>query len=206
MITRTVQTIKITLSALLSASILAAPALAADARVATDAITNAQAAMPSGEQRSQPASTPPMPKHNEGGKGLKTFEKVMGLVIALVAIVMGIGVAFFGIWYDYKKRHDIVTACHRERMAALEKGLELPPYPPDWLAGHPNEVPTPRSPIQGLKAGLMWLAIGLASTLYLYFQERAGIHPTIGAVPFGIGIVYLVCFAIERRKTQAQTR
>lgn len=204
-LTPAIRTIRIALSALLSASILAATAPAAGADAVTDAVTNARAVSPFVEQQSQPESTPPMLKPDEDGKGLKTFETVMGLVIALVSIVMGIGVAFVGIWYDYKKRHDIITACHRERMAALEKGLEMPPYPPDWLAGHPNEAPAPRSPVQGLKAGLMWLTMGVGIVIFLSLQERAGIHPSIGAIPMGIGVVHLICYAVERRRTGMQS-
>ena len=200
--TSTVRTVKTTLAALLSASILAATALAAGGDAATDAVTNGQASASFAGQQPQVASTPSTLENNEDGNGLKTFETVMGLVIALVAIVMGIGVAFVGVWYDYKKRHAIITACHQERMAALEKGLELPPYPPDWLAGHPQEAPAPRSFIKGLRAGLMWLVIGLTSTLYLCFQSRIDIHPTIGAVPVGIGIVYLICYALEARQAK----
>ena len=47
--------------------------------------------------------------------------------IPIVAIVFGIGIAMLGVWTDHIRRSQILEHQHRERMAAIEKGITLPP-------------------------------------------------------------------------------
>jgi hypothetical protein len=133
--------------------------------------------------------------------------KLMGLTIGLVAVVLGIGIGILAVWAEYKKRHDLITLCHQERMAALEKGLDLPPLPRELLTDmyHSDETSKPPSPHRGLKTGLMWLTTGIGTSIFLSLQQHAGIHPSIGLIPIGIGIVHLICYALERRRNGTRT-
>src|SRR5215216_1712931 len=51
--------------------------------------------------------------------------------IPIVAIVLGIGISMLGLWTDHKRKSQLLEQLHRERMAAIEKGIELPPMTPD---------------------------------------------------------------------------
>ena len=55
-------------------------------------------------------------------------------LIPITAIVMGIGIGMLGLWTDHKRKSQLLEQTHRERMAAIEKGIELPPMPPISMA------------------------------------------------------------------------
>ena len=186
--------------ALLAACLLGTTALAGGADANPNVTPDASSRNTAAEEAKLES---PTPRREPDDKDPKKFEKVMGMTIGLVAVVMGIGIAFFVIWHDYRRRHQIVTACHQERMMALEKGLELPPYPQDWMSGPPNDPTEPHSPIKGLKAGVFWLVIGVGTLVFLSLQTRPGLHPSASAIPIAIGVAYFICYSIETRKPRA---
>ena len=121
---------------------------------------------------------------------------VLALVIPIVAIVFGIGVAMLGMWLDYRKKRELFQLHHAERMAAIEKGIDLPPLPPEFFQGRKHE---PRTPYTYLRRGLMWLLIGIAVTTALW-----GTHDQEywwGYVPVAVGVANLITFLVERRRT-----
>ena len=129
--------------------------------------------------------------------------ELMGISIGFVAVVMGIGIGMLAIWCDYKKRHELIAACHQERLAALEKGLELPPFPPEPFSG--GGPPKPFTPGGSLKAGLVWLAIGIGLAIFLSLQDRGRHHPSVSAIPIAIGVAYLIFYVVEGRKHKKGT-
>ena len=66
---------------------------------------------------------------------------VIGVFIPIVAIVMGIGIGMLSIWSEHKRKSQLLEQNHRERMHAIEKGIELPPLPPN-LVGKRYYLPT----------------------------------------------------------------
>ena len=92
---------------------------------------------------------------------------------------------------------------HRERLAAVEKGIELPPL----------EQEVRRSAWNGqrilLLAGLAWISIGagvfaVLSALLANGSPAAAEIPRglqwIGLAPFGIGVSHLVVYAVGRKQ------
>ena len=53
---------------------------------------------------------------------------VIGVFIPIVAIVMGIGIGMLAIWSEHKRKSQMLEQNHRERMQAIEKGIELPAH------------------------------------------------------------------------------
>ncbi len=155
--------------------------------------------MPTGEP------VPPPTKVSSGAK--RSSEKsphemrveLIGLCLGAVAMVMGIGLAWLAIWTDAQKRRDLISAVHRERMAALEKGLDLPAFPSEWPSRDPAGCGH-GGPGSGLKPGLMWLATGVGLWLFLSPKNQGLFHPSVGAIPAAVGVAYLVYFAVEGRK------
>ena len=146
------------------------------------------------------APTPPVPPKAKGGHSNDTpVKELMGMSIGFVAVVMGIGIGMLAIWTEHKKRITLMQLCHQERMAALEKGLELPPFPQE-------EAEAPEVPGSGLKGGLIWLALGIGLGLFLGFQEKPDIHPALSAIPVALGVAYLLYYAIVGRKLQPPAR
>jgi len=61
-------------------------------------------------------------------------------------------------------RHQQRALIHKERIAAIEKGVDVPPIPSDRRAAAPSEPWTPRN---YMLRGLIWLFAGLAITFAL---------------------------------------
>jgi hypothetical protein len=130
-----------------------------------------------------------------------------------MVVVALIGFAGFNLWLRQQRRMMV----HRERLAALEKGIDLPAHALDTRQSAWN--------VQRilLLAGLCWLAIGIATFAVLeqvisnappmpspdsgiqYWQIPAesfipkGMQ-AIGLLPLGLGIAHLVVYFVERRK------
>ncbi len=89
---------------------------------------------------------------------------------------------------------------HRERLAAIEKGLPLPPEEP---AGMDGSTPGPRN---YLLRGLVWLFLGaglftavLLTSMFAEPDDRPIIARFFfaGLVPAGVGIAYLIFYSVE---------
>lgn len=55
------------------------------------------------------------------------------VVIPIVAIVCGISFAAYSMYLKIRRQRETLQMYHAERMAAIEKGIELPPLPPELL-------------------------------------------------------------------------
>lgn len=125
----------------------------------------------------------------------------MGIGIAFVAVTLGISIPLLAIWCEYRKSKTLIDSFHKERLAALERGLELPPYPKDAVDSDAETVTATRSTVDGtgLKQGLVWLAVGVGLWLFLSPQNRGMMHPSVGAIPGAIGVAFLIYWVVEGR-------
>ena len=119
----------------------------------------------------------------------------LALIIPIISVIMGMGVAMLAIYLGYRKRKDLLDHFHQERMAAIEKGIECPPWPDRLLA----DEDAPPSPRRHLLKGLVWLFIGLAVTVAVYatFDFRRALF---GLIPAGIGLAHLIYYFVEGRR------
>jgi hypothetical protein len=130
---------------------------------------------------------------------------VIGAFIPIVAIVLGIGIGALAIWTEHKRKIELIDRLHRERMLALEKGVEPPALPPGMvgdLAAKPKLVPRYLWP-RAMRNGLMLLFGGIV----LYFGvERAG--GSEGAifmlVPSVLGLANLIYAAVLWKQEQEE--
>ena len=121
--------------------------------------------------------------------------ETLALLIPIISIIMGIGIGMLAIYLGYRKRKELFDLYHQERMAAIEKGIECPPWP-DRLLGDEDAPPSPR---RHLLKGLVWLFIGLAGTVAVYatFDLR---HALFGLIPIGIGLAHLIYYFVEGKR------
>jgi hypothetical protein len=83
---------------------------------------------------------------------------------------------------------------HKERLAAMEKGLELPPELEDLDNGKK------RSRSGSLRSGLIGLGVGIV--LYFALDRVAGEEVALfGLIPAAIGLANLIFYFIEGRKS-----
>jgi hypothetical protein len=110
-------------------------------------------------------------------------------LIPVVAIVMGIGIAMLGLWLDYRKKSEIFALHHKERMAAIEKGMEVPPLPPELFQRRC------RSRADNFRRGLVWLLVGAAVTTAMTVEEHHG--AMYGLIPIAIGLANLIFYFLQ---------
>ena len=55
------------------------------------------------------------------------------VAIPIIAIVGGISFAAYSMYLKVRRQRETLQMYHAERMAAIEKGIELPPLPPEVL-------------------------------------------------------------------------
>src|SRR5580658_1417162 len=66
---------------------------------------------------------------------------ILGELIPIIAIVMGLSVAMLCLYLDFRKKRELFQLYHAERMAAIEKGIELPPLPPEFFGDSGDREP-----------------------------------------------------------------
>jgi hypothetical protein len=120
--------------------------------------------------------------------------------IAAVAIAL-VGYAGYREWLRHQER----TLIHRERLAAIEKGVDLPPLEQEQKRSSWNVQRTL------LLAGLIWLSLGICAyvTLSVMIGSPANakleIPPGIqwiGLGPAAIGVSHLLVYLAGKRKEQ----
>jgi len=124
-------------------------------------------------------------------------------MIPITAIVMGIGIGMLGMWTDHKRKSQMLEQAHRERMAAIERGIELPPTPNTALVEATPK--NPPNPAKVLRSGVFMLSLGIV----LYFAlvtVGASEAAVFGLIPATIGLANLAYAAVlfdKERKAEA---
>ena len=126
-------------------------------------------------------------------------EEVVAIFIPIVAIVMSLSIPIVFAIVDYRRRRDIVEAHHRERMAAIERGMELAPLPESFFMGLEKK----RRPGAPLLTGLVWLFIGIGLYMGLAAVASRAVA-NFALIPGGIGVAFLIYYFVEGRKEAAQ--
>jgi hypothetical protein len=118
--------------------------------------------------------------------------QVLALMIPIIAIVMGIGLAMLGLVFDYRRKREMYELHHKERMAAIDKGIEVPPLAADFMQVR-KARPTPGDL---LRRGLILLFVGLALVVAMSYEQHQ--LSWWGLLPAAVGLAYLVSYFVER--------
>ena len=116
----------------------------------------------------------------------------MALLIPIISVTVSLAALIVWIVMWYRRRLHEIDCRHKERMAAIEKGLELPPE----ALPQPEQM-APRS--RYLLRGLVWLGVGLAIT----FGGRDWLQSPLGGsgwIAVAVGAAYLIFYFVEGRK------
>ncbi len=119
-------------------------------------------------------------------------------LIPIVAIIFGCSIAMLAIYTRYRKRKDMYELYHRERMAAIDKGIELPPLP-DGFFCEDGQSPMPYHPRRNLLKGLVWLFLGIGVFAALRGSGESE-DAWWGVVPACIGLAYLIYYGAAGRR------
>ncbi|HEY5755160.1 MAG TPA: DUF6249 domain-containing protein, partial [Steroidobacter sp.] len=99
---------------------------------------------------------------------------------------------------NYRKRRRFMELHHTERMAAIERGMDIPPLPIELIDGSSPR----RRRRSSLLPGLVWFFVGLA--LLISMTADGDVPSVAGLIPLGIGLAYLIYYYVEGRKVEAQ--
>ncbi|MEK8030999.1 DUF6249 domain-containing protein [Ideonella sp. DXS29W] len=123
---------------------------------------------------------------------------IMPFLIPIVAIVMGIGIAMLALWVDYRKKRDIFELHHKERLLAIERGMEVPPLPDAFFSKGVREARS-LGTADFLRRGLIWLLVGLGVGAALAIN-RSIESATWALIPIGFGLANLIFYSLESRR------
>lgn len=117
-------------------------------------------------------------------------QESVALLIPIFGIVFGIGIAVVAIVVGHREKVKRVELRHRERMAALEKGIDLAPEP---------DFDADRQRTGSLKSGIMGILIGIV--LYFAIGRVADDDVALfGLVPAAVGAANLIAWFVESRR------
>ncbi|MEZ5498000.1 MAG: hypothetical protein R3E77_01085 [Steroidobacteraceae bacterium] len=131
-------------------------------------------------------------------------EDELAIMIPIIAVTLSLGIPIIAIITDYKRRRVMLEGMHKERLAAIERGVDVPPMPPELLSS--VMVRREVTPVGYLFRAMVWAAIGL--TLLLPLADLIGGQrvAAVGWMPLGIGFAYLVRAIIEHRSGPRRPR
>jgi hypothetical protein len=125
------------------------------------------------------------------------ISELVPLLVPIVSVSAVFSVPIVALVLSYRQRRRVMELYHAERMAAIERGMELPPLPIELIDGRTKRR---RS---SLLPGLVWFFIGLAvfaGWLITGFDEDLPV--IFGLIPLGIGLAYLIYYGVEGRHTE----
>ena len=122
----------------------------------------------------------------------------MSDLVPIVAITFGVGFIPALVWIilSYRKRRRFMELHHTERMAAIERGMDIPPLPLELIDGRSNRRGS------SLRSGLVWAFIGAALLISMQLDGDTPALP--GLVCLGIGLALLVYYFFEGRNTESR--
>ncbi len=122
----------------------------------------------------------------------------LALLIPSIAIVGAFASGMFTVYHRARKQREMLQLHHLERMAAIEKGIELPPLPAELVNDRSCGYGARRDPARRHYRGIMTLLVGAALTLALW---KTGGHHSFwwGLIIVAVGLGQLVIGLLERR-------
>jgi hypothetical protein len=119
---------------------------------------------------------------------------LFGFLLPLLVTGFGLSFAFLIMWLDYRKKKDIYEMNHKERMTALEKGLDMPPTPREFFE--------PGERLDAATVNLRRaLVLGFGGAAYLAVMMIRGRESAWwGLMPIAIGAAFFIVYLVVRRK------
>lgn len=128
------------------------------------------------------------------------LKHILPFMIPIVAIIMGVSLAMLVVWLDYNRKRELFESHHRERLAAIERGMEVPPLPTElFQQGRGASLPT-----DYLRRGLVWLLVGLALMVAVVLNSDPS-NAAWGLLPTAVGLAYLIFYATLSRQKAGVT-
>ncbi len=122
----------------------------------------------------------------------------LALLIPIVAIIGAFASGMFSVYQKVRRQREMLQLYHAERMAAIEKGIELPPLPADLFNEQSWGCTGRRDPTRRRYSGILTLFVGVAITGALW-QTGHDNSFWWGLVIVAVGLGQIVIRYLERR-------
>ncbi len=112
-------------------------------------------------------------------------------MIAVLIPIVALLIPIFALYFRFKREQ----VRRKERMLAIEKGVELPPEPV-------ASTKQPLKPMDYLRRGLISIAVGIGlwvSTIFMHGIEEGGWIGMAGLIVFLVGVALLIYYAVQKR-------
>lgn len=127
------------------------------------------------------------------------LKHILPLLIPITAIMGGVLIAIVVIALDYRKKSQLLDHHHKERLQAIERGIELPPLPPELLGvGSGVRAQPVDLADRSLRHGLMFLLVGLALAGALAINRDTD-SAAWGLIPMAVGMAHLIYVRLARK-------
>ncbi len=108
--------------------------------------------------------------------------EVIGVLIPVVAIVFGVSAGMLATWATHRRKEQFLQHVHKERMAAIERGIPIPELPRGLF--DQNEQPTVA---RSMRTGIIMLLIAVILYFAITTAGAADIA-LFGLIPGAVGI------------------
>lgn len=115
---------------------------------------------------------------------------IIGVFIPIVAIVMTMLIPIFAFYFWYRVR----VQKSKERMLAIEKGVELPP--------EPLPVAKPVTPLDSLRKGCVCLGVGVALIIFALVANVSEWFMGGGLIVTFVGVALVIWYRIATKKEE----
>jgi hypothetical protein len=122
---------------------------------------------------------------------------LLSLLIPIVAILTGVGIAALALILNFTRRRHMLELYHKERMTALDKGIELPPLPEEFF----SDAGRSPSPHGTFLKGLIFTLAGLGA--YIALNQYQPDSALWALIPIGLGLAFLIYYFTVGRKEAA---
>jgi hypothetical protein len=132
---------------------------------------------------------------------MEDLRHIIPLFIPIIAIVMGIGIGMMGLYLDYQKKSRMFELHHKERLLAIERGMEVPPLPAEFFMSRKSHR---SDKARSLRLGLVFTCVGVAVAFALIINEGFQ-AATWALIPIAVGVANLVYYYVvpELEKTNS---
>lgn len=130
-------------------------------------------------------------------------EAILALLIPIITVLTAATTLIAWFLFRFLQKRSLYRQIHLERMASIEKGLALPPWPEGLF--RKQAEPESLHPRRYLRHGLVWLFLGITSSIALYSLRPH--HPettVLGFIPASIGLAQLLYYKLEKKRASKQ--
>jgi Ca2+/Na+ antiporter len=117
---------------------------------------------------------------------------IIGLFVPIIAIIMTFLVPIMAFYFWYRVR----AQKSKERMLAIEKGVELPP--------EPVPVAKPATPLDSLRKGCVSLGVGVALIIFALVANVSKWFMGGGLIVTFVGVALVIWYCIATKKEEKQ--